>query len=373
MIHTARFLLSVWLLLPLGLRAQPLNSPLSDWMQGSTNHFGGPQEDDIDPFNPLVYIGGCSYGEMDPRLFPYYNIMSVAPDSNLAFGKTMNGCGACYEIQCADTMDRCNNGPFTNSVIAMIGGTCLGGCSNTQINLHVFAFDRLAPIRLGNIAIRLRQVECIPDGNIAIRVKVYRVDAGGYIKFVVRNIPGDGGLRSAEIKGSREVGTWRPAENLFGAAWEASILPSAPLDLRLTNTRGEQLVLKEIIPFQIPGFVGEVVSNVQFSRAAKTLPNPAPMSPATSLPLTAFPINTLPFPSQQPQSPSGSPFAFPAAETQPPSFGGSVSLSEGTVPTVPDGQISFPGVSANGPQTVLQFPQNATAPSQSQQRVVIGP
>ncbi|CAD7696155.1 unnamed protein product [Ostreobium quekettii] len=240
------------------------SEPISEWMEGSTNHFGGPAEGD--PFNPLVPIGGCSYGELNPREFPFYNILSVAPDSELVSDKSMGGCGACYEIQCADSVEKCNNGPFSNSVEAMIGGTCLGGCHSTNVNLHVFAFDKLAPIRLGNIRIRLRQVECKPKANIVLKVKTYRVEEGGYIKFVIRNVPGDGGLRSVELKGARENGGWRLADNLFGAAWEASVLPDAPLDIRLTNVQGEQLVLKNVI--KTPGFLGDIVSDGQFSTAA---------------------------------------------------------------------------------------------------------
>jgi hypothetical protein len=36
---------------------------------------------------------------------------------------------------------------------------------------------------------------------------------------------------------------WRPMRNAFGAAWEASRLPTLPWDIRLTNAAGKTLVL----------------------------------------------------------------------------------------------------------------------------------
>lgn len=37
---------------------------------------------------------------------------------------------------------------------------------------------------------------------------------------------------------------WRPMRNTFGANWELSMLPSLPFDIRVTNTLGQQVVLK---------------------------------------------------------------------------------------------------------------------------------
>ncbi|CAD7700663.1 unnamed protein product [Ostreobium quekettii] len=272
----------VALVLGVASGALAANQPLTEWVGGSANHFGGPAEGD--PFNPLVPIGGCSYGELNPMEFPHYNILSVAPDSELVSGKSMGGCGSCFELQCADSVEKCNNGPFSNSVVAMVGGTCLAGCGGTHVNLHVFAFDQLAPIRLGNIQIRMRQVTCTPKAKISVKVKTYRVGEGGYIKFVIRNVPGDGGLTAVELKGTQETGSWRPAENHFGAAWEASLLPDAPLDMRLTNTLGEQLVLKGVVPSA--GFIGDIETGQQFRKAGRwaqaAQAEPPPSSAASS-------------------------------------------------------------------------------------------
>ena len=41
--------------------------------------------------------------------------------------------------------------------------------------------------------------------------------------------------------------SWQSAENLFGAAWEASVLPVPPLDIQVTNTKGEEVILKCVL------------------------------------------------------------------------------------------------------------------------------
>ena len=50
-----------------------------------------------------------------------------------------------------------------NNTVVVSSGTCGAGCGERQVNLHVFAFDKLAPIRLGNIQIQLRQVRGNPS------------------------------------------------------------------------------------------------------------------------------------------------------------------------------------------------------------------
>lgn len=47
-------------------------------------------------------MGGCSYGELDPRQYPYYNVIAMHPDSQVLKGLKTYGCGACFEIQCID-------------------------------------------------------------------------------------------------------------------------------------------------------------------------------------------------------------------------------------------------------------------------------
>ncbi|GMH45211.1 hypothetical protein BSKO_13168 [Bryopsis sp. KO-2023] len=243
--------------------------PLSEWTAGIANHFGAPKDHPIDPLNPVVRMGGCSYGELDPTQYPFYNIVAIHPDSQLLNGLETNGCGACFEVQCIDQKaDHCVNGPFANNVVVVNSGGCANGCGGTTINLHTFAFDKIAAIKFGMVQTRVRQVECEPFGYVEVRVKNFRVEEGGYLKVAVRNVPGTGGLAKLELKGKANRfadGGWLTFKNQFGAAWELSGLPDPPFDLRLTVTiDGEerQKILSDII--QEAGFTGNVDSNSQF-------------------------------------------------------------------------------------------------------------
>lgn len=60
------------------------------------------QDHPIDPLNPVIRMGGCSYGELDPRAYPYYNVIAIHPNSELLKGLKTHGCGACFEVQCID-------------------------------------------------------------------------------------------------------------------------------------------------------------------------------------------------------------------------------------------------------------------------------
>lgn len=60
------------------------------------------QDHPIDPLNPVIRLGGCSYGELNPTRYPFYNIVAIHPDSSLLSGLEAHGCGACFEIQCVD-------------------------------------------------------------------------------------------------------------------------------------------------------------------------------------------------------------------------------------------------------------------------------
>ncbi|CAD7696153.1 unnamed protein product [Ostreobium quekettii] len=347
---------------------RPVGPPVaSGWSEGYMNPFGKAAD-------PFVEVGGCAYDELDSREYPFYNVMLVAEGSAFVAGKTLDGCGSCYEIQCADTAERCKDGPLSTSIIAMVGGNCDEGCDDTDFNLHTGAFSQLAAARGGGIQVRIREAPCTPDGNVVVNIEEYRASDGGYVKFAVRNIPGDGGLTSVEIKGSNEVGGWFEADNTFGAAWEASVLPDPPLDLRLTNTEGEQLVLKAII--SVPGFVGDVLSDEQFAgsfapKAAKPSNQPAPIpipgsgpppslvpSPVPSpLPsLVPSPVPSLvPSPTPLPAPPSPSPPSLkpPAVGvvSTPTPGGGSTSPSTGSPPrrstTSPSPILPTPGSAAS--------------------------
>lgn len=309
------FLVLFALLLPLCSTLIPVK-PLGEWTAGVANHFGAPKDHPIDPLNPVVRMGGCSYGELDPTQYPFYNIVAIHPDSQLLSGLETNGCGACFEVQCIDQKpDHCVNGPSSNNVVVVNSGGCANGCGGTTINLHTFAFDKIAAIKFGMVEIRTRQVECEPFGYVEIRVKNYRVAEGGYLKLAVRNVPGTGGLAKLELKGTANRfadGGWLTFDNQFGAAWELSGLPDPPFDLRLTVTidgEEKQKILSNII--QEAGFTGNIDSSAQFP-GVDPFPKTAGLS-SRAPPLTPpQPTSTGPTVPTPPTPPAPPPTGFPS-------------------------------------------------------------
>eukprot|EP00803_Ostreobium_quekettii_P005677 evm.model.scf_1759.4 EVM.evm.TU.scf_1759.4 scf_1759:20146-24117(+) len=326
-------------------QAPVAHAQAGDSVEGFTNPFGDEADGSLD-------LGGCAYGQLDPAEYPFYDVMLVAPGSALAAGNTLNGCGSCYEIQCAD-QGRCKG---TKTVTAMVGGTCSEGCDDSSFNLHVNTFSQLSSPQDGGISVRIRKVSCAPGENILVTVNEYRATEGGYIKLAIRNVPGDGGLTALEIKGSNEAGGWRSADNTFGAAWEASLIPNPPLDIRITNTKGERLILRGIIT--TPGFLGDALSDVQFGKpsnasAAPSRPDASPAAPGASPSPAALPRPS-PLPSLVASSPSPSPIT-----PSPTSVPGTTSPTVGAVPSGSTSSAPTTAQAADGP------PRRPTSPSPS--------
>jgi hypothetical protein len=66
---------------------------------------------------------------------------------------------------------------------------------------------------------------------------------------------------------------WRPMMNTFGANWELSQLASPPLDIRITNVYGQQVVLKWVASGRrLAGLVTACCSSSSSQRAAACMP-----------------------------------------------------------------------------------------------------
>lgn len=59
------------------------------------------------------------------------------------------------------------NAPQTNNIVVVNSGACSAGCggSSNTVNLHTFAFDKIAAIKYGNVRIRIRQVMTILESS----------------------------------------------------------------------------------------------------------------------------------------------------------------------------------------------------------------
>jgi hypothetical protein len=163
---------------------------------------------------------------------------------------------------------------------------------------------------VGTAAVRYRQVDCEPRGPIVIDVDTYRPTEGGYIRLSLESVAGSGGLRSVELRGTSDSGGgggkiedendngWLPMVNTYGAKWELSNLPSAPMDVRVISDNGTVLVQEQAInEVRTGGFA----TFIQY----------------TTNPVAAPPPAVVPPPSRPPSPPPSAPPAPPGAIENP--------------------------------------------------------
>ncbi|KDD76851.1 hypothetical protein H632_c86p0, partial [Helicosporidium sp. ATCC 50920] len=116
-------------------------------------------------------------------------------------------------------------------------------------------------------------VPCSPPGNIQLRVSDARDTKGGWLKLEVENLAGSNILSGVEVRGEGDE-SWRPMTHTFGAAWEMSMLPFPPLDVRVTASDGQV-----VLPSAIPAIkAGRYATEVQLVPTAQA-PNPRAETP----------------------------------------------------------------------------------------------
>ena len=81
-------------------------APLSDFSDGTSVTWGGPQDGD-DPSQPSggLLSGSCGYGELQQTQWPFWAVAAISPSSALYTNATrhpMGGCGACLQIECVN-------------------------------------------------------------------------------------------------------------------------------------------------------------------------------------------------------------------------------------------------------------------------------
>eukprot|EP01025_Chloroclados_australasicus_P026094 TRINITY_DN2592_c0_g1_i5.p1 TRINITY_DN2592_c0_g1~~TRINITY_DN2592_c0_g1_i5.p1 ORF type:complete len:424 (-),score=50.16 TRINITY_DN2592_c0_g1_i5:278-1492(-) len=224
---------------------------ISDWYPGIATHYQGPQDLGGNLYDPKVPAGSCGYGELDPKLYPFWGVAQLSSFSPMIEGETISGCGACFEVQCLDA-ERCVR---QNSTTVMITDSCQSGCVQQQLNMHVFAFQHLAPSKWGEIPIRFRRVSCQPPAGMMVRVTDYRASEGGWIRLVIMEVAGKADIAAVDIRQHGALTSqWQPLNNSYGAAWETSEIPLPPFDIRVTTGDRESAILGNVITeVRVPG------------------------------------------------------------------------------------------------------------------------
>lgn len=263
----------------------PTPRPMSDWTEGTASFFGGPQEGESNVYTLEIANGSCGYGNIDNRLYPFYYVAGLHATNPLVKSRPMHACGTCVEIACVDARKICNPGM---SITAMITDRCVNDCSENNINLHAFAFEKLASNQFGRIDIMYRLVECDPVDHVTVNVDQYRESAGGWMRVTFRNVYGDGALVRVEASDALNVDkktgkqNWFPMKNTFGAVWEISGLNTSPFKFRLTNSDGQTVILspsKNITE----GFTGSLETTSKFGPVSDEMvvKNPRPLADVT--------------------------------------------------------------------------------------------
>ncbi|KAG2431183.1 hypothetical protein HXX76_009711 [Chlamydomonas incerta] len=292
--------------------------PLSDWTSGTSVFWGGPQDGQDDPFNMRLPPGACGYGELDSKMWPFFYVTGISAHSDLVRERPQASCGTCLEVRCAANDTTVCAGPAGTSITVMVTDEC-PQCRAAELNLHAFAFEQIAQLKHGSVAIEYRQVECSPADNMTVVVDGFRVSQGGWLRLSIKSVASDGGISRVELARSVDgavgsnstalpqpspasataaaaaaspvpgtadptvqppaaaasTGTpastpaaaaaarvWKVMDNTYGGEWEASALPSPPFDLRVTDLYGRKVVLKSVI--QKAGVLGEFPGHSQF-------------------------------------------------------------------------------------------------------------
>ncbi|KAG2447991.1 hypothetical protein HYH02_007019 [Chlamydomonas schloesseri] len=293
--------------------------PLSDWSNGSSVFWGGPQDGQDDPYNMRLPPGACGYGELDSKMWPFFYVAGISAHNNLVRERPQASCGTCLEVRCAANDTKVCAGPAGTSITVMVTDEC-PQCHATELNLHAFAFEQIARLKYGSVAIQYRQVECSPADNMTVVVDGFRVSQGGWLRLSLKSVASDGGISRVELARSLDgaVGSnstalpqpapasaagataagpnatasatpaapagaaaaatgaaaapssstaaaarvWKVMDNTYGGEWEASALPSPPFDLRVTDLYGRKVLLRSVI--LKAGVLGEFPGHGQF-------------------------------------------------------------------------------------------------------------
>eukprot|EP00878_Enallax_costatus_P004536 GHUV01004777.1.p1 GENE.GHUV01004777.1~~GHUV01004777.1.p1 ORF type:complete len:243 (+),score=69.95 GHUV01004777.1:209-937(+) len=220
----------------------------STWIKGTASFTGLPHGTEAGEFNAAsvkaVPNGACGYGTLTSAQYPFFMVAGVAAKNPIT-QSAQKGCGTCLEVQCVDDpksgKQLCDN---NTPVTVMVYDTC-DECEANQINLYATAFSRMANLEVGRVDIQYREVSCPFTGGINVYVDAFRPEQGGFLKLALRNVAGTGGIKSVALRTTgNTANNWRQMKNTYGAVWEGSQLSTLPLDIQVTKTDGQTVVLR---------------------------------------------------------------------------------------------------------------------------------
>ncbi|CAL8467491.1 g7029 [Coccomyxa elongata] len=216
-------------------------------IQGFATQYGGRQ-DGSNPNTPIYGLisGACGYGAIPQDSWPYWQVAALGFTNPVSYSGVPQkwGCGACIQVTC--TGAGCAT---TTPFVVLVTDTCKD-CAANQINMNALTYNKYISPTDGRKAVTWQQVPCSPPGNIVARVTAA---SRSYLRLVLMQVAGLGGVKSVEF---RKPGSdsWIKMDAAWGANWQSSSSPGAPLDLRITPNDGSApLVAPGAISAAAPG------------------------------------------------------------------------------------------------------------------------
>ena len=153
---------------------------LGDWKLGRATFFGAD--------GYTIHEGNCGFGDQFENVYPGFHVAAVSDKS----GEFSNSCGRCYEVACRNAVFTDGYGEKidrtqacfdeSESLVVRIVDACPceyapnaysnkkwccqdSGAGDMHTDLSVWAFEKLARKKYGNMALRYREVPCnyIPE------------------------------------------------------------------------------------------------------------------------------------------------------------------------------------------------------------------
>eukprot|EP00884_Botryococcus_braunii_P016470 jgi/Botrbrau1/3506/Bobra.341_2s0035.1 len=219
----------------------------------------GPMEAPVGVLTPLQNIGlsgSCGYDFLDPTVWPYGAIASISSMHPLIVGLPSGGCGSCIQINCL-AEEACNKAPPVIVTVVDVVSE-----KDRSLNVPVPSIAALANAVHGSRNFELQQVDCKPPGNIQLRISRFQSGEDDYIRLAPFAVAGTAPVVMVDIKSSSKPDpAFVPLERVSGGTFASHNVPELPLDVRLTNSIGQQVIARKIVEFPVPGVLK---TDVQF-------------------------------------------------------------------------------------------------------------